>query len=63
MRLAISILGTEVLAVEFGPAEVEDDDDPGSFTSYPVGFTRPDVPWDVEAPVHSFDPDGADEDA
>lgn len=57
MRLALSILGTEVLAVEFGPTEAEDDDS-GSFTSYPVGFVRdPEVPWEDRGSFHQFDPD------
>lgn len=63
MRFAIHLLGTEVFAVELGPAAEEPEwDGSGSTTSYPVGFTRPDTPWEVDGPVHQFDPDRADED-
>lgn len=63
MRLAFSILGTEVFAVELGTADDEDEYvDCGSTTSMPVGFTRPDIPWDADGPVHQFEPDGSDED-
>lgn len=44
MRLAVSVLGTEVLVIETGPAQP--DDGPGDCTTIPVGFVaafdRPD---------------------
>lgn len=60
MRLSISLLGTEVFAVEFGTPEAADEDvwvDCGSTTSYPVGFTRPEVPWEDQGSFHQFDPE------
>lgn len=39
MRLSISILGTEVLAVSTDPAA--DDTSSGEATAYPVGFAQP----------------------
>lgn len=56
MRPAISILGTEVFAVEFGTPEADDVDDPGSFTLYPVGFARdPDPIWEDQGSRRQFD--------
>lgn len=50
MRLALHILGTEVLALTFGSDETAieyEDDEPGSCTSTPIGFTpsHGDVRW------------------
>lgn len=58
MRFAISLLGTEVFAVEYGTPVEADDDDPGSFTSYPVGFVRdPDPVWEDSGSGRQFDDD------
>ncbi len=61
MRLTLSPLGFE-LDVTLG-RETVDDDDPGSCTSYPVGFVRDDgAPFEVDMP-HRFDRAEGDEDA
>jgi hypothetical protein len=59
MRLTLSIAGFN-LDVTLG-RETQDpieDDAPGSYTSYPVGFVRdPDVPWEDRGSLHQFEPD------
>lgn len=60
MRLAISLLGREVFALDLGPAlEAADDEDVwvdcGATTSYPVGFVRAEVPWEDGGSLHQFD--------
>lgn len=48
MRISPSILGTEVLAIDTGAAEVYDE--PGDCTSYPVGFTAANEIPDMAGP-------------
>ena len=38
MRISLTVLGWELLALELGPAAVACEDDPGDCTSYPIGF-------------------------
>lgn len=55
MRLTFTALGFS-LDVTLG--RETDDDDPGSCTSYPVGFVRdPDVPWEDRGSLHQYEPD------
>ncbi|MCW2785231.1 MAG: hypothetical protein JWP74_1748 [Marmoricola sp.] len=68
MRLTIAILGVEVFDISIGrdvadcyETEVEPDA-AGDVTSYPIGFTRPEIPWDADGPVHQFDPSEESED-
>jgi hypothetical protein len=67
MRLALSILGTEVFAISLDSA----DDGTGEFSEYVdcgttgstvVGFSLPPIPHDADGPVHQNWPDGAPED-
>jgi hypothetical protein len=62
MRLSISVLGTEVFAVEFDtPAEADEWTDCGTTVSTPVGFVRSPLPdWDDPGGYHTLDP-GDDE--
>jgi hypothetical protein len=61
MRLSISLLGTEVLAIEFGhPAGKDEWIDSGVTASYPVGFTRPEIPEDIALRQYELDGPGED---
>jgi hypothetical protein len=61
MRLSISLLGTEVLAIEFGHPAAEDEwIDTGATTSYAVGFTRPEIPEDIAFRQYELDGPGED---
>lgn len=66
MRLSITLLGTEVFAVEFGTPEADDEDvwvDCGTTASYPVGFVRSPLPdWDDPGGYHTIDPGDDTED-
>lgn len=67
MRLTLCLLGVEVFDLALNEtAEVEaaePDDDRGSCTTYPIGFTRdPDVPWEDRGSLHQFDPEPDGED-
>lgn len=66
MRLtqALTWFGREIsLDLYFGPTTVDDEPEPepepdrrGDALSTPIGFTRPEIPWDADCPVHQFDP-------
>jgi hypothetical protein len=58
VRLALHILGTEVLAFSIGePDDADEWVDCGTTTSTPVGFTRAEVPWEDAGSLHQFEPD------
>jgi hypothetical protein len=65
MRLTLSLLGFELDVTLGRETEPADDDvwvDCGTTVSTPVGFVRPEIPWDADCPVHQFDPGDGDED-
>lgn len=60
MRLTFHLLGVEVFDLAFGddePTEPEAVGCRGDVTSYPVGFTRAEVPWEDGGSAHQFEPD------
>lgn len=63
MRLVFRAFGYE-LDIALGALEDEPAEEyAGDVTTYPIGFSRPEVPWDHDCPVHQFIPDDSDEDA
>lgn len=64
MRLTLCWFGYE-LDFSLGPTTVDDEPEPdhrGDALSTPIGFTRPEIPWDTDGPVHQFDPGEGAED-
>lgn len=54
----------------FGPTTVDDEPEPepetdprGDVLSTPIGFTRPEIPWEDSGSMHQFDPEPDGEDA
>lgn len=65
MRLTFQALGLE-LDITLGPTTVDDEPEPdprGDVLSTPIGFTRPEIPWEDSGSMHQFDPEPDGEDA
>lgn len=51
MRLAITLLGLDLLTVELDTSDGDNGSDPGDCTTYPVGFVpRMEKPHEVDTP-------------
>lgn len=65
MRLTFTLAGFE-LDLTLGRENKDADDDVwidcGTTASTPIGFYRPEIPWDHDGPVHQFDPGDDTED-
>lgn len=57
MILALHLFGREVMVLQVGRegAEVDvENEEPGECTTYPVGFTRPEIPDEVGLPDRDY---------
>jgi hypothetical protein len=58
MRLTLAAFGVELDITLGRQSEPADDDAPGSYTSYPVGFVRdPDPIWEDSGSSRQFEPE------
>lgn len=66
MRMTLALCGW-LLDIGLGrddePEPEPAEDYRGDCVTFPIGFTRPDIPWDHDCPVHQFTPEDSDEDA